>query len=698
VTTTGVLIDGVAPTKTSTNPADDVTGVGVNQNLIIYFSENISKGTGNIEIRRTDNDAMVESITVAGTQVTVSTNSATIDPSVTFANGTGYYVLIPATAFSDAVGNYYAGISSKTVWNFFTVDTTPPSGYSVNIDQEYINNNNKTALSFTFAGAEVGTTYNYTLTSSGGGGPITGSGSITSANQQVTGVTTFGLNEGTLTLSVTLTDAALNTGAPATATVLKDTLMPNGYSVDIDQTYINDANKNNLSFHIYGAETGASYSYSVSSTGGGTPVTGGGFTSGSTESVIGVDVTGLGDGTLTASLTMTDVPGNQGLPVTDTVTKDTVAPTGSILINGGTTTTRDPLVTLTLSASDAGSGVSQIRFSNDGSAWSAWEAYAGSKAWTLSSGNGTKTVYAQYRDNALNASGSYSDTILLVARHGIIDFDGDGRMDVAVYHSASGLWFIEPSSGAADYYVGYGGPDYSPVPGNYDDDGKTDVAVYHQASGFWFIKPSSGAADYYVGYGGTGYVPVPGDYDGDGKTDVAAYHQALGLWFINKSSDGVSFNVTYGGSGYDPVLGDFDGDGKTDFAVYHQASGYWYIMISSSYGSYYVSYGGTGYVPVPGDYDGDGKTDIAVYHSASGLWFIKPSSGAADYNVGYGGAGYAPIPGNYDGDGKTNIAVYHSASGLWFIKPSSGAADYYVSYGGSGYVPVNMDYLHGYVY
>ena len=230
---------------------------------------------------------------------------------------------------------------------------------------------------------------------------------------------------------------------------------------------------------------------------------------------------------------------------------------------------------------------------------------------------------------------------------------GDGKTDIAVYHSDSGLWFIKPSSGAADYYVGYGGPDYKPVPGDYDGDGKTDVAAYHSPSGLWFIKPSSGAADYYVGYGGSDYKPVPGDYDGDGKTDVVAYHSPSGLWFIKPSS------------------------GAAD---------------------YYVGYGGTDYAPVPGDYDGDGKMDIAVYHFPSGLWFIKPSTGAVDYYMTYGGPDYTPIPGDYDGDGKTDIAVYHSASGLWFIKPSSGAADYYVGYGGTGYAPVNLDYLHGYVY
>jgi hypothetical protein len=43
-------------------------------------------------------------------------------------------------------------------------------------------------------------------------------------------------------------------------------------------------------------------------------------------------------------------------------------------------------------------------------------------------------------------------------------------------------------------------------------DRKTDIAVYHSASGLWYINPSRGAADYYVGYGGTGYTPVSLNY------------------------------------------------------------------------------------------------------------------------------------------------------------------------------------------
>ena len=42
-----------------------------------------------------------------------------------------------------------------------------------------------------------------------------------------------------------------------------------------------------------------------------------------------------------------------------------------------------------------------------------WEAYAVSKAWTLSSGDGTKTVYVKFRDSSLNVGSTYNDTIIL---------------------------------------------------------------------------------------------------------------------------------------------------------------------------------------------------------------------------------------------------------------------------------------------
>ncbi len=93
---------------------------------------------------------------------------------------------------------------------------------------------------------------------------------------------------------------------------------------------------------------------------------------------------------------------------------ETVAPTGSVEINGGASLTGTASVTLGLTWDDGdGSGVTKMRFSNDGALWSAWENPAASKAWTLAAGDGYKTVRAQFRDKAGNVSLAYSDYIVV---------------------------------------------------------------------------------------------------------------------------------------------------------------------------------------------------------------------------------------------------------------------------------------------
>ena len=45
---------GDLPWASSLSPADDATGIDVNGNLVIMFSENMQKGTGNIVITKRD--------------------------------------------------------------------------------------------------------------------------------------------------------------------------------------------------------------------------------------------------------------------------------------------------------------------------------------------------------------------------------------------------------------------------------------------------------------------------------------------------------------------------------------------------------------------------------------------------------------------------------------------------------------------
>ncbi len=105
-------------------------------------------------------------------------------------------------------------------------DGTAPIGYSITFDDALIGNSEVATSKFTFAAAEVGATYNYTVSSSGGGTAVTGTGTIATATDQITLASLAGLTDGTLTLSVTLTDPSANVGSAVTASTSLDATSP----------------------------------------------------------------------------------------------------------------------------------------------------------------------------------------------------------------------------------------------------------------------------------------------------------------------------------------------------------------------------------------------------------------------------------------------------------------------------------------
>jgi hypothetical protein len=86
---------------------------------------------------------------------------------------------------------------------------------------------------------------------------------------------------------------------------------------------------------------------------------------------------------------------------------------GTVLINSGAEYTKSTSVSLAVDGVGEEAEVTQMRFSNNGSTWSAWEPYSTSKAWTLLSGDGLKTVYVQFKDALGTPSIGYKDTIIL---------------------------------------------------------------------------------------------------------------------------------------------------------------------------------------------------------------------------------------------------------------------------------------------
>ena len=292
-----------------------------------------------------------------------------------------------------------------------------PRGYAISFAEPDVNPANESAVTFALTGAPLAASYVYTITSSGGGPAVTGSGLVRESPLLIEGIDVSRLADGVLTLKLQVISKQGAPGLPVTAQILKstavlgvstaalsasptnvspiryrvqfsrqvsgldisglevangiaanlmsadgtawtvdvtplgqgavtlqvkvgavtagstpnpasnvstvifDSVAPGGYGVSFLNSPISAA-----AFEIRDAEVGAAFSFTISSSGGGAPVTGTGMIGAVVQQVTGLDLSGLADGTLTLSVTLTDALGNAGPPATATRLKDATPP------------------------------------------------------------------------------------------------------------------------------------------------------------------------------------------------------------------------------------------------------------------------------------------------------------------------------------------------------------------------------------
>lgn len=115
--------DVTAPLITSLSPVNNATGEGLTINAVIRFDENITKGTGNIVLKLTSDNSIIQTIDVTTAAVTVSGVNVTFS-STGLSINTSYYYEIDATAFKDLANNNFAGITGNTTWTYTTGNGT----------------------------------------------------------------------------------------------------------------------------------------------------------------------------------------------------------------------------------------------------------------------------------------------------------------------------------------------------------------------------------------------------------------------------------------------------------------------------------------------------------------------------------------------------------------------------------------------
>ena len=280
-----------------------------------------------------------------------------------------------------------------------------------------------------------------------------------------------------------------------------------------------------------------------------------------------------------------------------------------------------------------------------------------------------------------------------------LDFDGDGRTDIALYREGSrspdiapqqSFWYFLNTNTGQTGAIPWGRTLDVPAPADYDNDGKTDVTIYRWwdfeigDTNEWWINKSSGGHQILVYE--PGYNKFSRNYIGDGRAETGQLYQidvsqnpsepcSISVYFIGdlegnaiRKSVGDTCNLIP-----TPVPGDYNNDGRSEIATFaNQTFKVWLPPYSSAYTAPDLVQVLDVDSPTPGDYDGDGKTDFAGTKGQNGrlLWRIKQSSSGNEIEVDFGFASDKPVPGDYDGDGKTDIAVFRPSDSSWWIKNS----------------------------
>lgn len=112
--------DSMPPLLTTLSPVDNAVNAPVTTTPTMVFNEPVRKGTGNLVIKRSLDNSIVENFAISSSQITVAGANLTIAPSVEFDFSTGYYIEADAGVIEDLAGNRFAGLSGPSAWNFTT--------------------------------------------------------------------------------------------------------------------------------------------------------------------------------------------------------------------------------------------------------------------------------------------------------------------------------------------------------------------------------------------------------------------------------------------------------------------------------------------------------------------------------------------------------------------------------------------------
>lgn len=286
-----------------------------------------------------------------------------------------------------------AGNAAPQVSRTFAKDIVAPTGNSLSINSGAAYTNSTTV---TLTPASTGAADMYITNTSGCG---SGGSWETFASSKTW---TLGQTNTTATVYAKYRDAAGNATSCVSATIIHDSVAPTlTMSSPAANSYVNSTNVASVAVSGTCNEAGRTVTLSGAATGSAT------CSSGTWSTTANFSSASEGNLTLTASLS--DAAGNT-TTVNRNVVKDTIAPTGSLVLNGGDDYTLSPDLTLTLTTNDG----TQMYITEDSTCASggSYVSFASSAAFSSTQSEGINYIFVKFRDAAQNESACYQASII----------------------------------------------------------------------------------------------------------------------------------------------------------------------------------------------------------------------------------------------------------------------------------------------
>ncbi|MGN6491634.1 MAG: Ig-like domain-containing protein [Agriterribacter sp.] len=116
-------IDTANPVVVSYNPASAVEGIAVNSDLVLTFSENVKKGSGEVLIIG-NNDTVHINVETDAVTIGEDNRVVTINPPADLEADELYTITLNKGIVTDLLGNEYMGMAAGPAWTFKTVGTS----------------------------------------------------------------------------------------------------------------------------------------------------------------------------------------------------------------------------------------------------------------------------------------------------------------------------------------------------------------------------------------------------------------------------------------------------------------------------------------------------------------------------------------------------------------------------------------------